>query len=88
MYVRRGVGQIARLHHLQRSGTGEGLLIPVSNSEVSVAGGGVEQDDGNGPGTCRIGRSVERGLNMSDFRTSAQRQHVPILTDPLGSPEP
>ena len=64
------------------------LLIPVSNSEVGVAGGGVEQDDGNVSGTCRRSRSVERGLNMSDFTASAQRQHVPSSSEPFGSPEP
>ena len=64
------------------------LLTPVSNGEAGVAGGGVEQDDGNVSGTSRRSKSVERSLNMSDFTASAQRQHVPSSSEPFGSPEP
>ena len=42
--VRRGVGQIARLH--PSGGAAQGcVLVPVSSIEVGVAVGGVEQND-------------------------------------------
>ena len=52
---RNGFDQMAKQQSSWRRSAG-GLLIPVIGSAVGVEGGGVEQNDGNGPGTSRSGR--------------------------------
>ena len=55
-----------------------GLLMPVSSSEVGVAGGGVEPNKWKWVGHVQK-RTVEHDLRMDDFREGAQVQHFPIL---------
>ena len=74
--VTRGVGQIARLHHLQRRSTR--VCSDSSQQHWSLCR----------CRWCRAGwwevgnvqkKSVEHGVRMSDFGASAQRHHVSVL---------